>query len=91
MNVDLVQGQSRSTCTVAGPQSSLPMVSHYSNSDFLSRLISPLQHGKENLANIPQQKLKENLKPIVMALEKLDAELLLGLERTAQGPRVRTE
>jgi hypothetical protein len=74
-----------------GPVSAPPFeqrLSSSSKSDFLGRLIPPLHHGRKSLSDIPQEKLRENLFPIILALQKLDAELLLGLERTDRGPRV---
>lgn len=57
--------------------------------DFLGQMIPPLLKNVGGLGNIPPETLRENLQPIVRALQKLDAELLLGLERSARGPQVR--
>lgn len=57
--------------------------------DFLGDMIPPLLKRKGGLAELPQETLRENLQPIVRALKKMDAELLLGLEPAARGPKVR--
>jgi hypothetical protein len=85
MNIDLVQEYSRGPVSAPEYQQ---RVSPLSKSDFVGRLIPQLQHGRGPLSSIPQETLRENLYPIILALQRLDAELLLGLERTARGPRV---
>lgn len=57
--------------------------------DGWSHILPPLLKCSGGLANIPQSTLRENLKPVVTALERLDAELLLHLQSAEQGARVR--
>jgi hypothetical protein len=58
------------------------------HSDAWSQILSPiLKNG--GLANIPHETLRENLRPVVSALERLDAELLLDLQPAERGPRLR--
>jgi len=63
-----------------------------SSSSMLGKFLPPLlTQAKGGLSAIPQSTLHDNLQPVITALEKLDAELLLDLERTTdgQGPKVR--
>jgi hypothetical protein len=58
----------------------------------LAKFLPPLlTQANGGLSAIPQPTLHDNLQPVISALEKLDAELLLDLERTGenQGPKVR--
>ena len=55
----------------------------------LGEMIPSLLLNRGGLGMMPSEMLRENLQPIVEALKKLDAEVLLGLDRTAKGPRVR--
>jgi hypothetical protein len=57
--------------------------------DPLGQMLPPMLRGKGGLANIPQAILRQNLQPVLNALGKLDAELLLDLELTEHGPRLR--
>lgn len=52
-------------------------------------LPSLLKQAKGGLSAMPQATLHDSLQPVVNALRKLDAELLLDLEITDHGPRVR--
>jgi hypothetical protein len=54
-----------------------------------NHLLPLLKQAKGGLSNISQSTLQDNLQPVVHALMQLDAELLLDLERTARGPRLR--
>jgi hypothetical protein len=56
--------------------------------DAWSQILPPLLKSG-GLANIPHTTLRENLKPVLSALERLDAELLLDLQPSERGPRVR--
>eukprot|EP00339_Tiarina_fusa_P027274 CAMPEP_0116997174 /NCGR_PEP_ID=MMETSP0472-20121206/708_1 /TAXON_ID=693140 ORGANISM="Tiarina fusus, Strain LIS" /NCGR_SAMPLE_ID=MMETSP0472 /ASSEMBLY_ACC=CAM_ASM_000603 /LENGTH=321 /DNA_ID=CAMNT_0004695987 /DNA_START=132 /DNA_END=1097 /DNA_ORIENTATION=+ len=56
--------------------------------DAWAQILSPLVKNG-GLANIPQTTLRQNLQPVVSALERLDAELLLDLQPAESGPRVR--
>ena len=88
MNIDVAQEYNQVPALAPRYEQRSPL---YSKPDFMGQLIAPLLHGRESLSNIPQQRLRENLNPIILALQKLDAELLLGLTRTTgQGPRVQT-
>jgi hypothetical protein len=51
-------------------------------------LIPILKEANGVLSSIPQSTLHDSLQPVVNALKKLDAELLLDLEITDRGPRV---
>ena len=89
MNIDVAQEYNQSTAVHPPRYEQLSPLA--SKPDFMGRLIAPLLYDRDSLSNIPQQKLRENLNPIILALQKLDAELLLGLKRTSgPGPRVQT-
>jgi hypothetical protein len=57
--------------------------------DALGQMLPPILRGQGGLANIPQATLRQNLQPVLDALGKLDAELLLDLTLTEHGPRLR--
>lgn len=86
MNVEPTYAQEYTPVSASSPQypgRARPKV------DLLGDIIPPLLKRKGGLSDIPQETLRENLQPIVRALQKLDAEILLGLEPSARGPRVR--
>eukprot|EP00934_Nitzschia_sp_Nitz4_P007261 Nitzschia sp. Nitz4//scaffold19_size178191//114740//116048//NITZ4_001992-RA/size178191-processed-gene-0.26-mRNA-1//1//CDS//3329540726//7251//frame0 len=68
--------------------SSMPLQYDAQGSSLLSQMIPSMLATKGGLSAVPQETLEENLKPIVQALEKLDAAQLLSLEPSRQGPRV---
>ena len=85
MNVDLMENHTHMSATLPQHDERVSPTSKY---NFLSWLIPPLLQGRQGLSNIPNEKLRESLYPIILALQKLDANLLLGLEKAAHGPRV---
>jgi hypothetical protein len=56
--------------------------------DTIGAMLPPLIKGGGGLASVPQAALRQNLQPVMTALEGLNAELLLDLHSTSQGPRV---
>lgn len=59
------------------------------NEDMISRMIPPLlTKGQHGLSSLSQKTLQQNLEPIMNALQRLDAELLLDLQPTKEGPQV---
>jgi ABC-type uncharacterized transport system ATPase component len=59
--------------------------------DAIGAILPPLIKGGGGLASGPQAALRQNLQPIMSALEGLNAELLLDLHTASQGPRVSEE
>lgn len=51
-------------------------------------MIPPILRSKGGLADVPQDTLRENLRPIVQALRKLDAKQLLSLQPSHVGPQL---
>ncbi len=60
------------------------------NAPLIGNILAPiLKQANGVLSSVPQSTLHESLQPVVNALKKLDAELLLDLEITDRGPTVR--
>jgi hypothetical protein len=68
-------------------QEAAPMTMSYSR-DAIGAILPPLIKGGGGLASVPQAELRENLQPVMSALEGLNSELLLDLHTTSQGPRI---
>jgi hypothetical protein len=86
MNIEPTYRQEYAPVSSASPQCSGRVTP---KGDLLGQMIPPILKNKTGLGNIPPETLRENLQPIVRALEKLDAEQLLGLQRSSRGPQVR--
>jgi hypothetical protein len=56
----------------------------------LGKVLEPVLKTYKGLSSISQESLRKNLQPIMNALKRLDAELLLDLKPVGpgQGPRV---
>jgi hypothetical protein len=65
-----------------------PMTMLSYSRDSIGTILPPLIKGEGGLATVPQAALRKNLQPVMSALEGLNAELLLDLHTTSQGPRV---
>ncbi len=61
---------------------------HEKRHDLLGQMLPPLLKSQGGLAIIPQATLRQNLQPVLNALERLDAERLLDLQPAARGPHV---
>ena len=57
--------------------------------DAFANLLPPLLKAQGGLTGIPHDTLRQNLQPVINALEKMDAELLLDLQPSEQGPIIR--
>lgn len=57
--------------------------------DLIGQMLPPILKCQGGLRNIPHDTLRQNLQPVIRALEKLDSELLLGLQPAEYGPRLR--
>jgi hypothetical protein len=68
-------------------QEAAPMTMSYSK-EALGAMLSPLIKGDGGLASVSKAALRQNLQPVMSALEGLNADLLLDLHTTTQGPRV---
>ena len=86
MNIEPSYAQEYTPVTAQSPQCSDRSIS---KGDVLGQMIPPLLKRKGGLSEISQETLRENLQPIVQALQKLDAEMLLGLQRSSRGPQLR--
>jgi hypothetical protein len=94
---DLTRCETTTTTITTSAQhhhSGMPSSSSLSSSPMMfGKFLPPLltQRSEKGLAAIPQTTLCDNLTPVIKALEKLDAELLLDLHRCpeGQGPKVR--
>ena len=69
-------------------QEAAPMTMLSYSTDAIGAILPPLIKGDGGLATVPQAALRQNLQPVMSALEGLNAELLLDLHTTSQGPRV---
>ena len=69
-------------------QSGAPMQVGF-DGDMIARMIPTLiKQGKQGLSSMSQHTLQQSLEPIVNALSRLDAELLLDLKASKDGPQV---
>ena len=69
-------------------QSGAPMQVGF-DSDMIARMIpSLIKKGRHGLSSMSQHTLQQSLEPIVNALSRLDAELLLDLQTSKEGPQV---
>ena len=88
MNIDF-PGDYSHLSTSSAQYSSNDRVTISAGPDHMSQIFPSSWQGIDSLSDVPQYKLREYLHPILQALEKLDAEHLLGLQRTSHGPQVR--
>ena len=69
-------------------QSGAPMQVGF-DGDMIARMIpSLIKKGRHGLSSMSQHTLQQSLEPIVNALSRLDAELLLDLQASKDGPQV---